>query len=53
MAVKGQTKETIREAIRIRSGRDVKEEMGKALQEVCKIGRFRLEAVLMKRRGKR
>lgn len=47
MAVKGQTKETIREALSHRIHREVKEEMGKALQEVCKIGRFRLEAVLV------
>nr|WP_276562954.1 urate oxidase [Paenibacillus anseongense] len=47
MAVKGQTKETIREALSHRIHREVQEEMGKALQEVCKIGRFRLEAVLV------
>lgn len=47
MAVKGQTKETIREAIRTRIHRGKEEELGKALQEVCKIGRFRLEAVLI------
>lgn len=47
MAVKGQTKETIREALSHRIHREMEEEMGKALQEVCKIGRFRLEAVLV------
>ncbi|MFC3845954.1 factor-independent urate hydroxylase [Paenibacillus sp. MAH-36] len=47
MAVKGQTKETIREALSHRIHREVQEEMGKALQEVCKIGRFRLEALLV------
>ncbi|MEW9701886.1 factor-independent urate hydroxylase [Paenibacillus sp. SI8] len=46
MAVKGQTKDTIREAIQLRIGRDVEDELGKALQEVCKIGRFRLESIL-------
>ncbi|TXK73758.1 factor-independent urate hydroxylase [Paenibacillus sp. N3.4] len=46
MAVKGQTKETIREAIRHRIDGDLDVELGTALQEVCKIGRFRLEAVL-------
>ncbi|NQX71176.1 urate oxidase [Paenibacillus alba] len=48
MAVKGQTKDAIREAIRVRIQRDVREEMGKALQEVCKIGQFRLEAIWMR-----
>lgn len=46
MAVKGQTKETIREALSRRIHREVKDEMSLALQEVCKIGRFRLEALL-------
>ncbi|MFD0694362.1 factor-independent urate hydroxylase [Paenibacillus sp. GCM10027628] len=46
MAVKGQTKETIREAIKLRIERDVETELGKALQEVCKIGRFRLEPII-------
>ncbi|WP_312029600.1 factor-independent urate hydroxylase [Paenibacillus sedimenti] len=46
MAVKGQTKETIREAIRLRIERDMETELGKALQEVCKIGRFRLEPMI-------
>jgi urate oxidase / 2-oxo-4-hydroxy-4-carboxy-5-ureidoimidazoline decarboxylase len=47
MAVKGQTKETIREAIRLRIECDAEAELGKALQEVCKIGRFRLEPIMM------
>ncbi|NHW39643.1 2-oxo-4-hydroxy-4-carboxy-5-ureidoimidazoline decarboxylase [Paenibacillus aceris] len=47
MAVKGQTKETIREALSHRIHREVEEERIQALQEVCKIGRFRLEALLV------
>lgn len=48
MAVKGQTKETIREALKLRIRREAKEERSKALQEVCKIGRLRLDDILAK-----
>ncbi|UKS26541.1 urate oxidase [Paenibacillus sp. HWE-109] len=51
MAVKGQTKDTIKEAIRLRIERDLETELGKALQEVCKIGRFRLEALMEDEKG--
>ena len=47
MAVKGQTKDTIREALRFRIEGELEVELGKALQEVCKIGRFRLADIVM------
>ncbi|MFC5452234.1 factor-independent urate hydroxylase [Paenibacillus aestuarii] len=48
MAVKGQTKITIREAMEQRIQLDPQTERKRALQEVCKIARFRLETMLMK-----
>lgn len=47
MAVKGQTKETIREALSLRIQGNTEDELSKALQEVCKIGRFRLADLVM------
>ncbi|WP_260115391.1 2-oxo-4-hydroxy-4-carboxy-5-ureidoimidazoline decarboxylase [Paenibacillus hexagrammi] len=46
MAVKGQTKESIFVAIRTRVEGVWEEEKTRALQEVCKIGRFRLSDVV-------
>jgi len=48
MAVKGQTKITIREAMEQRIKLDPQIERKRALQEVCKIARFRLEPMFMK-----
>ncbi|OAS13432.1 uricase [Paenibacillus oryzisoli] len=47
MAVKGQTKETIREALHYRIHGTPEVELLTALQEVCKIGRFRLTDIVM------
>ncbi|NOU69348.1 urate oxidase [Paenibacillus sp. LMG 31461] len=47
MAVKGQTKDTIREALSHRIQGTPEVELLMALQEVCKIGRFRLADIVM------
>ena len=47
MAVKGQTKDSIREALRLRIQGTPETELHTAIQEVCKIGRFRLGDLVM------